>query len=126
MRDNETAMNEWRRSIIKRIAQARNANGLTQTQLADILHTHRSNISRLESGGHNPSLDFLLRVAATLDMELDIKPLRMGSFIMENIYELRLYDQILMTFAFETRASKAWSRKFSPLLRPKSASSRLI
>lgn len=71
MKDNDSAMKEWLQNII-----ARNAKGLSQVQLAELLHTHRSNISRLESGGHNPSLDFLLRVAAVLDMELDLKPYR--------------------------------------------------
>ena len=66
MNDNE--MKTWRQNIVKQIAQVRIAKGLSQAQLAELLGTHRSNISRLESGGHNPSLDFLLRVAAVLDM----------------------------------------------------------
>jgi hypothetical protein len=48
-------------------------------------------------------LDFLLKVAAALDMEWDMKPLRREPVAMESIYELRLYDQILMTFVLETR-----------------------
>ena len=64
----------------------------------------RSNISRLESGGHNPSLDFLLRVTAILDMELDLKPYRKEPFeYKENTYELRLYDTSLLSFSLEER-----------------------
>jgi len=63
MGDNDNPMIEWRQNIIAQITQARTAKGLSQAQLAELLHTHRSNISRLESGGHNPSLSFLLRVA---------------------------------------------------------------
>jgi transcriptional regulator with XRE-family HTH domain len=103
MGDNDTAMQAWRQNIIARIAQARTAQGLTQTQLAELLHTHRSNISRLESGRHNPSLDFMLRVAAVLDMELDMKPLKKQLPSMENKYELRLYDTPLLTFTLEER-----------------------
>lgn len=68
-----------------------------------IIPLHRSNISRLESGGHNPSLDFLLRVAAALDMELDMKPLGKEFPIMENVYEIRLYDTPLLVFSLVSR-----------------------
>ena len=104
MGDNDGVMKEWRQNIISQITQARAAKGLSQAQLAELLHTHRSNISRLESGGHNPSLDFLLRVAAVLDMELDLKPYRKAQATMtDNAYELRLYDMALMTFTLEER-----------------------
>ena len=103
MGDNDAAMKEWRQNIISQITRARAAKGLSQAQLAELLHTHRSNISRLESGGHNPSLDFLLRVAAVLDMELDLKPYRKQLTVTDNTYELRLYDMALMTFTLEER-----------------------
>ena len=103
MGDNDAAMKEWRQNIISQITRARAAKGLSQAQLAELLHTHRSNISRLESGGHNPSLDFLLRVAAVLDMELDLKPYRKQHTVTDNTYELRLYDMALMTFTLEER-----------------------
>ena len=104
MGDNGVAMIEWRQNVISRIIQARIAKKLTQAQLAKLLNTHRSNISRLESGGHNPSLDFLLRVAAALDMELDLKPYKKAQLeSMENTYEIRLYDTPLLTFKLEER-----------------------
>ena len=104
MGDNDNTMKEWRQNIITQISKARIAKGLSQAQLAELLQTHRSNISRLESGGHNPSLDFLLRVASVLDMEFDLKPYRKEhSEHMENTYELRLYDTMLLAFTLEER-----------------------
>ena len=104
MEDNKAPSDAWRKTIISQIVKARIAKGLTQTQLAGLLRTHRSTISRLESGEHNPSLDFLLRVAAALDMELELKPAVMaqGNEV-EGIYELRLYDAPLLTFRLEVR-----------------------
>jgi len=64
MTNNDEMTKQWRQSLIKRIIQARTEQGLTQAQLAKMVGTQRSNISRLESGAHNPSLDFLLNVAA--------------------------------------------------------------
>lgn len=93
----------WRQSIIEQIVKARTDKGLTQAQLAQRLDTHRSNISRLESGEHNPSLDFLLRVAAALDMELDLKSPKKEVAVMNDVYEIRLYDTTLMTFSLESR-----------------------
>jgi len=72
MTDDE--MKIWRQEIIGKITAARVSKGMTQAQLADILGTHRSNISRLESGGHSPSLDFLLRVAAALNLTIELSP----------------------------------------------------
>jgi transcriptional regulator with XRE-family HTH domain len=108
MEETEAARNEWRRNIVARVAQARVAQGITQAQLAEMLGTHRSNISRLESGSHNPSLDFLLRVVTALDMELTVRPFDRASKEErseeeENIYELRLYDTVLLTFALEEK-----------------------
>lgn len=105
MSDNngDERMKAWRQSIIKQIAQARIAKGLSQARLAELLGTHRSNISRLESGVHNPSLDFLLRVAAILDMELGMKPSEKNAVVTDDTYELRLYDKPLLTFTLEEK-----------------------
>ena len=100
---NDNDMKLWRQNIIKQIAHARTAKGLSQAQLAELLGTHRSNVSRLESGGHNPSLDFLLRVVSILDMELDLKPFKKEPVVTDDTYELRLYDTPLLTFTLEER-----------------------
>lgn len=104
MPDREEKMKQWRQSLIERIVQARTEQGLTQAQLAKTLGTHRTNISRLESGAHNPSLDFLLKVAAALHMELDLVPQEKAETVArENLYELRLYDTTLLDFTLEER-----------------------
>ena len=102
MADNE--MKSWRQEIIAKITSARIAKGLTQAQLAELLGTHRSNISRLESGSHSPSLDFLLRIAAALEMTIELlPPPKKESIDYGNVYEIRLYDTILLTFSFEEK-----------------------
>ncbi len=104
MPDYDEMTRQWRQSLIERIIQARTDRGLTQAQLATMVGTQRSNISRLESGAHNPSLDFLLNVAAALHMELDLVPKeKEDTATMENLYELRLYDTPLLEFKLEEK-----------------------
>ncbi len=45
---------------------------MTQSELARLIGTKQSNISRLEGGDYNPSLQFLKRVARGLGKELHI------------------------------------------------------
>ena len=59
--------------IIRQIIKARSEQNITQKELADKLGIKQSNISRLESGSYNPSLDFLQRVAEGLGKELHIE-----------------------------------------------------
>ena len=46
---------------------------MTQAELARRVGTQKSNISRLESGNYNPSLDFLVKVARSLGKNVSIK-----------------------------------------------------
>lgn len=64
-----------RYEIISQIIQARNAQNITQEELAMRVGTQKSNISRLESGTYNPSLDFLIKIANSLgkDIHVEIK-----------------------------------------------------
>lgn len=59
--------------IIKQIIDARNELNLTQKELADRIGIKQSNISRLESGNYNPSLNFLKKIAKGLGKELHIE-----------------------------------------------------
>ncbi len=59
--------------LISQIISARNKQGITQAELAQRAGTKQSNISRLESGNYNPSLDFLSKVAECLGMQLHIE-----------------------------------------------------
>ena len=53
--------------------QVRKEQGMTQERLAEKVGTRKSNISRLESGRYNPSLDFLEKVAGGLGREIEVK-----------------------------------------------------
>ncbi len=59
--------------IIRQILKARKELNLTQKELAEKIGIQQSNISRLESGDYNPSLDFLKKVAKGLGKELHIE-----------------------------------------------------
>lgn len=59
--------------VISQIIKARDAQGITQAELAERTGIRQSNISRLEGGNYNPSLEFLSRIARGLGMELHIE-----------------------------------------------------
>ena len=61
-----------RYEIISQIIEIRKEQHMTQEELAKRVGTQKSNISRLESGNYNPSLDFLIKVARSLGKELSI------------------------------------------------------
>jgi len=58
--------------ITREIIQLRLQNGLTQKELANLVGTQQSAISRLENGSYNPSVEFLNKVAHALGKELHI------------------------------------------------------
>ncbi|MCR5546671.1 MAG: helix-turn-helix domain-containing protein [Lachnospiraceae bacterium] len=62
-----------RAEVASQVKEARKEVHLTQQNLADLTGTQKSNISRMESGRYNPSLDFLVKVASSLGKELTIK-----------------------------------------------------
>ena len=62
-----------RYELISQIIEARIAQGITQAQLAERTGLRQSNISRLEGGNCNPSLELMNRVARGLGMELHIE-----------------------------------------------------
>lgn len=61
-----------RYEVISQIIKARKEQNMTQAELAKRVGTQKSNISRLESGNYNPSLDFLIKVTQSLGKELKI------------------------------------------------------
>ena len=63
--------NHARQEIASQLRQVRKEQGMTQERLAEKVGTRKSNISRLESGRYNPSLDFLEKVAGGLGREID-------------------------------------------------------
>lgn len=62
-----------REAVVRQLKEARRAEGMTQEYLAELVGTKKSNISRLESGRYNPSLDFLVKVADGLGKRLHVK-----------------------------------------------------
>ncbi len=62
-----------RYEIVSQIIEARKQQKLSQADLAKRIGTQKSNISRLESGNYNPSLDFLIKVAQCLGKDLKIQ-----------------------------------------------------
>ena len=62
-----------RYELIEQIIIARKEKNLTQSDLAKLVGTQKSNISRFESGNYNPSLDFIIKIAQCLGKELKIQ-----------------------------------------------------
>lgn len=57
---------------IQAVLRARQNKKLSQKMLAEKIGTQQSVISRFESGGSNPSLAFLKKLATALDSNLEI------------------------------------------------------
>ncbi len=68
----EYEMLKPRYDVISQIIEERSKQSITQEELALRVGTQKSNISRLESGTYNPSLDFLVKVAHSLGKEMQI------------------------------------------------------
>jgi transcriptional regulator with XRE-family HTH domain len=60
-------------AIASQVAEQRQARGLSQKELAELVGTTQSAIARLESGGRPPRIDTLLRIANALDCELVVQ-----------------------------------------------------
>ncbi len=59
--------------IIKAMLAARNEKSITQKQLSDITGIPQADISRLENGNANPSLQTLKRLAEGMGMRLKVE-----------------------------------------------------
>lgn len=64
---------QLRYEVISQLIDARKEQNLSQAELAKRVGTQKSNISRLESGNYNPSLDFLIKVVHCLGKDLEIQ-----------------------------------------------------
>ena len=60
-----------RYDLIAQIINAKHEQKITQAEMAKRMGTNKSNISRFESGSYNPSLDFLIRAAASLGKKIE-------------------------------------------------------
>ena len=59
--------------LMKQVIGERMEQNISQRELADRMGTKQANISKLENGNANPSLDFLKRLANSLGKKLEIK-----------------------------------------------------
>lgn len=59
--------------VAEQFRRVRKEQGMTQENLAELVGTKKSNISRLESGKYNPSLEFMVKVAGGLGKKIQIK-----------------------------------------------------
>lgn len=60
-------------AVIKAMVDARISQNLTQKELAKRTGIHQSDISKLENGTRNPSINLLKRLADGMDMVLKIE-----------------------------------------------------
>lgn len=60
-------------NVIRAMIEARTSQNLTQKQLAEKTGIAQTEISRLENGTRNPSLNLLKRLAAAMDSTLKIE-----------------------------------------------------
>jgi transcriptional regulator with XRE-family HTH domain len=69
----KTSSEELQRKIGNAVAKARREQGLTQQALARGMGTRQANISRIERGLQNLSLDLLMRLDQELGLSLQIE-----------------------------------------------------
>lgn len=67
----ELRKNEVEYQLISEVIRARIEKNLTQKDLANIIGTKQSNISRFENGNANPSIEFLKKIADALDKKIE-------------------------------------------------------
>jgi transcriptional regulator with XRE-family HTH domain len=68
----KSSLIELQREIGNAVAKVRRERGLTQQALARRMRTQQANISRIERGLQNLSLDLLVRLDHTLGLDLNI------------------------------------------------------
>lgn len=63
---------DTREKVIAYFVQCRKEKKMTQADIARRTGIPRTNITRFESGRYNPSLEMLVKIAAALDMKLEL------------------------------------------------------
>lgn len=69
----EARQSRIRKDLAKQYIQCRKEKRLTQTDIAEALGVKRPNITRFENGAYNPTLDMLVKIAACMGKELEIR-----------------------------------------------------
>ena len=65
---------EWRKKIGEQVRQRRESLGMTQVELSERSGLNRTNISKIEGGRYNVSVDLLGRIAEALGCGIELKP----------------------------------------------------
>ncbi len=68
--DIEYTQNNVRKSLVREYIYLRKLKGLTQAEVAERAGISRTNVSRFESGGYNPTLEMLVKLATAMDLEI--------------------------------------------------------
>lgn len=68
----EGLQKDTRTRTIQTYVKCRKEQNMTQERLAKQSGISRPNITRFESGHYNPSLEMLVRIAAAMDMEVEV------------------------------------------------------
>lgn len=66
----------WKQDLGSQLREARDAAGLTQTELARRLRVSRQMVSRYENGTASPAIDVLAFAAETLGVEFEIRGIK--------------------------------------------------
>ena len=59
--------------ILTSYIKLRKEKGITQQEIADRTGIKRTNVARIESGKNAPTIEVFVKLAAALDMELEIR-----------------------------------------------------
>lgn len=100
MRTSESQLST-RRELIRQLAVARMYSGISQEEMALRLGTQKPNISRLESGEQNITIDMFIRYTEALGKALNLTISDPAPDVASDTeYSLRLYDEELLRFCF--------------------------
>lgn len=76
--EEEQSLIELEKELIRTMIKIREERGLTQAELAELCKVKQPAIARLETGGHSPRIDSLLKVLGPLGYTLQIVPMKRG------------------------------------------------
>lgn len=68
----ERVQNNMKKSLAREYAYARKLKGLTQAEVAARAGISRTNVSRFESGEYNPTLEMLVKLASSMDLDVSV------------------------------------------------------
>lgn len=69
----EIQKQEIKNRILNSYIEMRKKNGITQQQIAEYTGMQRTNIVRIESGKYTPTLEVLIKLAAAVGMDLEVR-----------------------------------------------------